>query len=105
VSGGTRFAERRVTQLPVELLWKIRAEIEAAMPNRRDLAQIKLTVFIRKRQALVTGQAVASRKTHIGRVAVGVEADGATTFATDGLNHSRDAVVIVAVCDDENGHS
>jgi hypothetical protein len=27
-----------------------------------------------------------------------------TAFAGDGLNHARNAFVVVAVCDDENGH-
>ena len=53
VSGGTRFAERRVAQLPVEPRRKIRAEVEAAVPDGCDLAQIKLALFIRKRETLV----------------------------------------------------
>ncbi len=45
------------------------------MPDGRDLPQIELTLFVGKRQTLVAGRAVESREAHLGRVAVGVEAD------------------------------
>src|SRR5215213_3783616 len=103
VSGGTRFAERRVAQLPVELGWKMSTEVDAAVPDGCDLAQIKLALFISKRETLVCARcAVVSRETHFSRIAIGVKADCVAALARDGLSHSRDAVVIVAVCDDEN---
>jgi len=54
MSSGTRFAERRVAQLPVEPGWKIRAKVETTVPDGADLAQIELTIFISKRKTLVT---------------------------------------------------
>ena len=53
VSGGTRLAEGRVAQLPVERRREMRAEVEATVPDGCDLAQIKLALFVRKRQTLV----------------------------------------------------
>src|SRR6185295_7441602 len=104
MSGGTRFAKRGVAQLPVEPRWKMRAEVKTTVPYGCDLTQIKLALFIRKLETLVSRRSVVSRKTHIGRIAIGVKANRVATFARYGFSHSRDAVVIVALCDDENGH-
>src|SRR6185369_16075435 len=104
VSGRTRFAERRMAQLLVERLRQLRAKADTTVPDGFDLAQIKLTFFIRKRETLVT-RPVVSRETHFGRIAIGVKANRVAAFARDSLTHSRDALVIVAVCDDENRHN
>src|SRR5688572_5877646 len=93
-----------MAQLHVEPCRKLRAEVEAAVPDGCNLTQIELTLFIRKRKTLVAGCAVVSREKHIGRITIGIKANCMTTLTRDGLNHSRYAVVIVAVCDDENGH-
>src|SRR5215216_369703 len=104
MSRGTHFTERRVTQLPVEARRKLRAEVETAVPDGCDLAQIEFALFISKRESLLARRAVVSRETHIGRIVVGVKTDCVATLAGDRFSHSRDAVVSVAVCDDENGH-
>ena len=75
------------------------------MPDGCDLAQIEFAFFISQRKTLVSRLAVVCGETHIGGIAVGVETDCVATLACNGVNHSRDAIVIVAVCDDENRHS
>ncbi len=87
VSSGTRFAKRGVAQLPVEPCRKMRAKIEATMPDGRDLTQIKLAFFIRKRETLIAGCAIVSRKAHIGRIAIGIKANRVATLARDGFSH------------------
>ena len=42
-----------MAQLPVEVSRKISAEVEAAMPDGCDLAQIELALVISKRETLV----------------------------------------------------
>ena len=74
------------------------------MPDGCDLAQIELAFFISKRETLVAPGAVVRRETHISRIAVGVKTNCVATLARDGFSHSCDAIVVVAVCDDENGH-
>jgi hypothetical protein len=58
VSGGSRFAERRMAQLPVESAWQISAEVKPAMPDCCDFTQIKLTIFICKRETLPYSEAL-----------------------------------------------
>src|SRR5215213_1236449 len=103
LSGGTRFAEGRVAQLLVEPGGKMSAEVETAVPDGCDLAQIEFAFFISKRETLVAVRStVVSRETHVSRIAVGVKTDCVAAVARDGFSHARDALVIVAVCDDEN---
>ena len=69
----------------------MRTEVETAVPDGRDLAQIELAFFIRERETFVARRAVVSRELHIGRIAIGVKADCVPTLARDGLSHSRNA--------------
>src|SRR5689334_2242960 len=102
VSGRTRFADGCTAQLLVESRRQTAAQVETPVPDGRDLPQIKLTCFARKRETLVARSAVVSRETHVGRIAISVETDRVATLARDRFSHSRDALVILAVCDDEN---
>src|SRR5207237_7434567 len=88
----------------VERLGEMCPEVETAMPDGRDLAQIELAFVVRKRQALVAGFAVVGGEAHLGRVAVGVEANCFAPLALDGPGDHRDALVVVAACDDKDRH-
>src|SRR5690242_1563618 len=92
VSGRTRFADRRMTQLLIECLWKLRAKADATVPDGCDLTQIKLTFIIRKRETLFTRR-IISRETHVCRIAISVKANRVATVARDCLTYSRDALV------------
>lgn len=76
VRGRTRFAERRVAQLLVESGGKVRAEVDAAVPDGCDLAQIKLAFFIRERETLVASSTVISGETDCGRITTATNSDG-----------------------------
>ena len=91
-------------QLLVESGGKMRAEAQTTVPNCGDLAQIKLTVFISKRQTFLARPAVITGEPHVCRTEIRVETDRVAAVSRDGLGHSRDAFVIVAVRDDENRH-
>src|SRR5215207_3858414 len=71
--GRTCFGRGGVAQLLVERLWDSRPEVEAAVPDGRDLTQVELALFVLERQTLFVALAVKGCEAHLGRVTVCVE--------------------------------